>query len=99
MRRSLARGIAILAVLICGKLSATPTFSGMWIFGDSLSDVGNLYLATGGTQPPASNYWQGRSSNGPVWVEYLAPKLLLPAPTTALTGGNDFAFRGAFSSG
>ncbi|KAJ3064885.1 hypothetical protein HDU98_011754 [Podochytrium sp. JEL0797] len=37
-------------------------------FGDSLSDNGNLFAAYG--VPPAP-YWQGRFSNGPVWVEYL----------------------------
>ena len=41
-------------------------------FGDSLVDNGNLYYITGGTQPPDPPYWQGRFSNGPVWVEYLA---------------------------
>lgn len=101
MNRSfrLALGAMVLICISSARLSAVPLFDRMWIFGDSLSDVGNLYLATGGLQPPASGYWQGRSSNGLVWVEYLAPKLELPVPTMSLTGGNDFAFRGAFSSG
>lgn len=38
-------------------------------YGDSLSDNGNLYAASG--QPPAP-YWNGRFSNGPVAVEQLA---------------------------
>lgn len=38
-------------------------------FGDSLSDNGNFFAATG--QPPAP-YVGGRFSNGPVWVEQLA---------------------------
>ncbi len=43
-------------------------------FGDSLSDNGNLFADTGGTVPPAP-YWNGRFSNGPVWVETLAASL------------------------
>ena len=51
-----------------------PPFSGMYVFGDSLSDTGNFYALTGGTFPP-SPYFEGRASNGPVWVEYLADNL------------------------
>ncbi|KAJ3291509.1 hypothetical protein HDU79_002336 [Rhizoclosmatium sp. JEL0117] len=41
-------------------------------FGDSLSDNGNFYKYEG---TPAAPYWQGRFSNGPVWVEQLASTL------------------------
>jgi len=34
-----------------------------------------LFALTGGTQPPSPPYFQGRFSNGPVWVELLAPEL------------------------
>jgi phospholipase/lecithinase/hemolysin len=63
----------------------------MYVFGDSLSDVGNVYLATGGGEP-ASPYVNGQFSNGPVWVQDLAARLGLPALTPSLTGGNDYAF-------
>jgi thermolabile hemolysin len=48
----------------------------MYVFGDSLSA-----LSGGGTQHPpppgasVDNYWNGRYSNGRVWVEYLADRL------------------------
>lgn len=45
------------------------------VFGDSLSDVGNVFRATGGVSPPNPPYFQGRYSNGRVWVEYLADSL------------------------
>jgi phospholipase/lecithinase/hemolysin len=54
-------------------LQARAGFSSMYVFGDSLSAVSG-----GGTQYPpppgisADNYWNGRFSNGQVWVEYLA---------------------------
>ncbi len=50
----------------------TPQFDQIVAFGDSLTDSGNVFAATGGTQPDPLDYWQGRFSNGPVWVEYLA---------------------------
>ncbi len=44
------------------------------IFGDSLSDIGNLSKALGGVFPPFP-YFQGRFSNGPIWIDQFAPKL------------------------
>ncbi len=44
------------------------------IFGDSLSDTGNLFAALQGFFP-AAPYFQGRFSNGPIWVDQLAPQL------------------------
>ncbi|MEM1172361.1 MAG: SGNH/GDSL hydrolase family protein [Cyanobacteria bacterium P01_H01_bin.35] len=50
-------------------------FSDIYVFGDSLSDTGNAFAATGGLLPPSPPYFQGRTSNGPLWVETLAPQL------------------------
>jgi phospholipase/lecithinase/hemolysin len=66
--------------------------TGIVSFGDSLTDTGNLYAATG--QPPAP-YDQGRFSNGPLWVEYLANQLGVAAPTASLLGGSNYAWAGA----
>lgn len=69
----------------------------LYIFGDSLSDVGNVFRSTGGIYP-APPYFQGRHSNGQVWVEELATRLNLSGDhvknlawggaTTARTGLN-----------
>jgi phospholipase/lecithinase/hemolysin len=65
-------------------------------FGDSLSDVGNDYIASGGTQPaPAADYYQGRFTNGGNWLDYLAHDLGVAAPVASLAGGSDYAFGGA----
>lgn len=60
------------------------------IFGDSLSDVGTVYKATGGLYPPNPPYYRGRYSNGPVWVEHLASRLALSNAqiTNAACGGS-----------
>lgn len=60
------------------------------VFGDSLSDVGQVFQATGGMYPPNPIYFQGRYSNGRVWVEYLAERLHLSSKQT-----NNFAYGGA----
>ena len=56
------------------------------VFGDSLSDNGNLFNLIGSPPPP---YWEGRSSNGPTYAEQLA----------ALLGAklDDLAFAGALA--
>lgn len=73
-----------------GSAPLLENFEQIYVFGDSLSDTGNVFQTTEGTIPPSPPYGQGRFSNGPVWVEYLASKLELgPAPL------NNFAFGGA----
>lgn len=63
------------------------------VFGDSLSDTGIVFRATGGMYPPRSTYFNGRYSNGRVWVEYLGARLAIPASRI-----ENFACGGATSS-
>jgi phospholipase/lecithinase/hemolysin len=63
---ALALGLGLL-----GLPAQAATYTSAYFFGDSLTDPGNLYAATDGQVPPAP-YWQGRSSNGPVWAEHVA---------------------------
>jgi phospholipase/lecithinase/hemolysin len=76
--------------------SAQADFVQIVSFGDSLSDVGNLYTASGNTQPPPP-YYNGHFSNGPIWVESLAAKLGVPMPTPGVLGGTDYAWASAES--
>jgi len=55
--------------------------SNLVAFGDSLSDNGNLFKLIGSPPPPA---WEGRSSNGPVYVEQLAQLLNVPLDDLAV---------------
>lgn len=95
--RRLMPTLAVAAVALASLSAQAGPYSRITIFGDSLSDTGNLFIATGGAQPPAGQpYFNGRFSDGPVWVEHLAAGIgleLQAAPS--LAGGNNFAFAGA----
>lgn len=72
------------------------TIDRLIVFGDSTSDNGNLYRFTEGAHlvyatpviPKNPPYYQGRFSNGPVWVENLAQALNVPL--------DDYAYGGAW---
>ena len=71
----LLRGAAVAALTLAAVSAAdaagAQTYNRLVVFGDSLSDNGNLYAATGGTTPTSPPYYQGRFSNGPVFTELL----------------------------
>ncbi|MGV0026494.1 SGNH/GDSL hydrolase family protein [Phormidesmis priestleyi] len=81
--------LPIIVLTTLPKSADAASFSNLYVFGDSLSDVGNTLNATK-IFPDAPFYASGRFSNGPVWVEDLASKLGKPVTTE-----NDFAFGGA----
>ena len=89
--RSITLGLSLMAAL--GSSQALASIMQMVVFGDSLSDSGNLYNLTGGAFPTSPPYAQ-RFSNGPVAVEYLAGNLgVALAPSTL--GGSNYAVGGA----
>lgn len=89
---------AVLAGVMAAPASAA-SFSNAYFFGDSLSDTGNVYTYYGGALPVAP-YYQGRFSNGPVWVEYLAAGIgHADAAKASLLGGNNHAWGGARTAG
>jgi len=78
--------------------SAVPAFDKIYVFGDSLSDTGNLdregiigflldlFVDLGPT---------GSFSDGIVWNEYLADDLGLTRPAPSYNGGTNYAYGGA----
>jgi thermolabile hemolysin len=66
-------------VAILPSIQSSHKINELYVFGDSLSDVGNIFRATGGVYPSSPPYFQGRYSNGLVWVEYLTSELELTA--------------------
>nr|WP_246294749.1 SGNH/GDSL hydrolase family protein [Schlegelella koreensis] len=87
-----------------GAATAAP-YTGVYVFGDSLSDSGNLALAIGADPAqvvtsngyiPARPYASGQFTNGNVWVRAFANGLGLASyGLPSLAGGGDFAFGGA----
>ncbi len=90
-----ARLMAVLVLAAFGSLAA-HAYDKIIVFGDSYNDVGNLAALAaeyGFTYPPEP-YYQGRFSNGPIWIEHVASAWNLPMlPSSA--GGTDYAFAGA----
>lgn len=95
LQHFLVSAVTVTAILGCLPKSAQAAsfsnFNEIYAFGDSASDNGNTFKATAGLLPPSPPYYEGRSSNGPVWVEDLASKLNLPL--------TDLAFAGATTGG
>jgi len=93
----LLRGAALAALTLAAVSTAgaagAQSYNRLVVFGDSLSDNGNLYLATGGATPASPPYFQGRFSSGPVFTERLgfnASNFMGP-----VTGSINYAFGGA----
>jgi len=88
-RRILATVFFLLSLTFPLKVMA-KNYDEIYVFGDSFSDTGNVFNVTDNIIPPSPPYFNGRFSNGPVWVEYLASDLGL-----AFNPNTNFAFGGA----
>ena len=98
------RALFVAATLVVST-AASAGYSGLYIFGDSLSDPGNLAAAIGSdpTQVIAGNsyipdrpYASQQFSNGDVWARTYATLMGLPAFGQPFgVGGGNFAFGGA----
>jgi outer membrane lipase/esterase len=91
--------IALVQLCMCLHMSGsgwTLTYSDLIVFGDSLSDTGNVARLTGGFIPPPP-YYEGRFTNGPNYIDYMAAALSHDA-VPYLAGGDNFAFGGARTS-
>ena len=85
-KQFLTTSVVFLSILFPLRAFAA-SFTDIYVFGDSLSDTGNLSAVTGGSIPPSPPYSPGRASNDRLWIEYLAEDL--GATTT------NYAFGGA----
>jgi cholinesterase len=83
MRRRTA-GLTVILALFFGVSAPAAPLNALVVFGDSLSDDGNLYGVIGQPGPPDN--FPGRVSNGIVAVEYLAANLGLPLFNFAWAG-------------
>lgn len=106
LRTLLATGVLAATALAAAPAAWADNPNGMYAFGDSLTDAGNLLLLTStppgipGVNPlPVPPYSQGRFSNGPVWAQDLSQMLGYGPLTASLAGGNDYAFGYATAGG
>ncbi len=90
--------IVSLLISIAPASFAATSIEKIIVFGDSLSDNGNLYALTSKLNavtswvpvlPKNPPYYKGRFSNGPVWIEYVAQVLNVPLV--------DYAYGGALA--
>lgn len=87
----------VLLVSLAVLPTSASAYSNLYVLGDSLSDVGNLFAATTPAYPP-SPYFEGRFSNGPVYAEHLWQSLGLAGELKpSFLGGTDYAVGGARS--
>ncbi len=75
-RLQLPAGRIIFLAILASFLGVTTgySFTAVYAFGDSLTDTGR--------NPAGSGYYQGRFSNGPLWIEYLSGLLGVPYNST-----------------
>jgi phospholipase/lecithinase/hemolysin len=102
---TLRRHLLAAALVALPALAAAPASAAhpdqIVVFGDSLVDAGNVFLATGGFAPtntfdnPSRGYFPGRFTNGPDYTDLLSQRLYGHLSTAALAGGNNYAFGGA----
>jgi outer membrane lipase/esterase len=80
------------AALFAGTFLTPAAHAGnFYVFGDSLSDNGNIPKLIGANYPPPP-YYDNHFSNGPVWAEYF------PGLTgLGFKASNDYAVGGAFA--
>lgn len=107
IKRTVAKSlIAIASTLIALPALATP-IDNIVFFGDSISDTGNVWYATGGAFPPppynqgsgglGPDFTGGQWSDplGPSWSTVFASKFGLTATPSLVPGGNNYAWGGA----
>lgn len=112
--RSMFRVIIVALVFFgaSGAHAVQSAYSGIFAFGDSLIDNGNVFLFQGGATEatpyqnsvpgmayaPVNPSPFGNFSNGPVWVDYLAASMNLPLlPSFSGPTGTNFAVGGAMT--
>ena len=100
MGKTMLRAMACLTAMTLAMPAiaarSTPRYTSLTVFGDSLVDAGNVFTATNGAIPAATNgYFQGRFTNGYDYTDLLSLSLFGKPTTASLAGGSNFAFGGA----
>lgn len=77
LRSRLAQKVLVVSIVlfVATLAMSAEAYDRIYAFGDSLSDTGNI-------PAPAPDYFDGRYSNGKLWIEILSPKLGFPYQRT-----------------
>jgi len=95
LRSAALAALTVAAVGAFATAASAQSYNRLVVFGDSLSDNGNLYAVTLNTTPTSPPYFQGRFSNGPVFTELLGFNAGRYAAGASVTGSINLAFGGA----
>ena len=105
---SVAAAVLLASTTVFAAAEPPSLFSGLVVFGDSLSDPGNVAAAIGSNPGqvisgngyvPSAPYGSGQFTNGNVWAISFASMLGLPgAGNSYQVGGGNFAYGGAQTS-
>lgn len=104
MARRLTVGTLSIGTLLAAMAPVLPAtaapFTDLYVFGDSLTDTGNAHLGAimlglPSPAPPELGYFNGRLSNGPLWVDYLSQRLGVGLLEPKLLGGTNYSVGGA----
>lgn len=95
LRSAALAALTIAAAGAMASAASAQSYGRLVVFGDSLSDNGNLFAATGNTQPTSPPYFQGRFSNGPVFTELLGFNAGRSAAGAPVSGSINYAYGGA----
>ncbi len=104
VRRMFVTGLIVIGLSMSATSHAT-SYTSLVVFGDSLSDSGNIFDVYGQAGVPSPPYAEGRftsnftnGASGLVWVEHLAGLMGLPLDNSQ-AGGTNYAFGGARAVG
>jgi outer membrane lipase/esterase len=95
LRNAALAALTVAAAGAVASAASAQSYGRLVVFGDSLSDNGNLYAATFNTQPTSPPYFQGRFSNGAVFTELLGFNAGRSAAGASVTGSINYAYGGA----
>ena len=99
--------MGLLLAAVAASAAPASAFDRLVVFGDSLSDVGNVQARTAALAglglpvppTPGPSYFNGRFSNGPNYIDDLSAGLGLGPSVPSTFGGSNFAHGGAQTSG
>ena len=86
IRATIAQTAGLIVLSCFSATASAAAFSQFVVFGDSLSDNGNLFRMNGGIWPLTPPNYAGRFANGPVWPELMHVDLGITMDNRAVGG-------------